>query len=118
MHIPVVVLLLKIFNARYTFFLTNIELMVRFDRFLIFLNYLLLFVIENGDPTRQPVTLNDAMLELEDLLKSNNIINYQMETCKRKYVFGMPDVPREAEYIKLNYPYTGNIIIKYILALT
>ncbi|GAA5814125.1 hypothetical protein MFLAVUS_007615 [Mucor flavus] len=63
-------------------------------------------VDENGNPTRQPVALNDAMLELKDLLESNNVINYQMETCRRKYAFGMPDVPREAEYIKLNYPYT------------
>ncbi|GAA5812105.1 hypothetical protein MFLAVUS_005555 [Mucor flavus] len=31
-----------------------------------------------------------------------------METCKRKYVFSVPEVPREAEYIKLNYPYTDN----------
>ncbi|KAI9250709.1 DNA polymerase family B-domain-containing protein [Helicostylum pulchrum] len=63
-------------------------------------------VDENGNSTGQPVTLDDVKHELKNLLESNNVSNYQMETCQRKYVFGMPGVPREAEYIKLNYPYT------------
>ncbi|KAI8061341.1 hypothetical protein BDF21DRAFT_348014 [Thamnidium elegans] len=42
----------------------------------------------------------------QKLLNINNVRNYHMETCQRKYAFNRSGVPREAEYIKLNYPYT------------
>lgn len=58
------------------------------------------------------------MTELSLWLEKSNITDFKTEICKKKYAFGLQNVPRETEYIKLNYSYKDDRFSKNFSGLT
>jgi DNA polymerase alpha subunit A len=42
-------------------------------------------------------------------MKRFQVASFKSKACKRKYAFELPDIPKEAEYLKVLYPYEGEI---------
>lgn len=78
---------------------------------ILFSIHLLFFLAEENIWTPEVVTLDDVKRELEELLEKKRITNWKMEVCTRKYAFELPDIPKETQYIKLNYSFRGKMII-------
>lgn len=49
--------------------------------------------------------MEDVHGEVNELMSKFRVGMYKMKGCSRKYAFELPDVPKEAEYLKLLYPY-------------
>ncbi|KAF4584301.1 DNA polymerase (pol2) [Ophiocordyceps camponoti-floridani] len=60
----------------------------------------------DGHESGQEVTMSDVYGEVDDMMTKMKVDMYKIKACTRKYAFELPDVPREAEYLKLLYPYT------------
>jgi DNA polymerase alpha subunit A len=62
---------------------------------------------DEEEPTEETVELKDVRQEIETILERKGIRQWAMTECQRQYAFGLPDVPSEATYLKLNYSFTG-----------
>jgi DNA polymerase alpha subunit A len=60
--------------------------------------------------TEEPVDIDDVTEEVDSLLSKMRISNSRMKPCTRKYAFELPGVPKEAEYLKVFYPYTSTVL--------
>ncbi|RDA93367.1 hypothetical protein CP533_0312 [Ophiocordyceps camponoti-saundersi (nom. inval.)] len=56
--------------------------------------------------TGDQVEMSDVYEEVDDIMTKMKVDIYKIKTCTRKYAFELPDVPKEAQYLKLLYPYT------------
>jgi DNA polymerase alpha subunit A len=66
-------------------------------------NYLL---DENGNETEQKVGMEDVYEELEEIRKKSTKISFwKCKKVVRKYAFEEPDVPAEADYLKVIYSF-------------
>lgn len=65
---------------------------------------------KHNQDTADEVEMKDVYEEVDELMTSMNVGMHKIKPCTRKYAFELPDVPREAEYLKLLYPYTSTYI--------
>lgn len=59
----------------------------------------------HGRDTDEEVEMGDVYGEVDELMSKSNVTMHKIKPCTRKYAFEMAEVPREAEYLKLLYPY-------------
>ncbi|XP_044718077.1 DNA polymerase family B domain-containing protein [Hirsutella rhossiliensis] len=62
--------------------------------------------VHDGEESGEEVEMTDVYGEVDDMMTKMNVGIYKIKKCFRKYAFELPDVPQEAEYLKLLYPYT------------
>jgi len=61
--------------------------------------------MKRGQVTDEEVGMADVSDEVEDLMSKHRVTMHKIKGCTRKYAFELPDIPREADYIKLLYGY-------------
>ncbi len=61
----------------------------------------------NGEEASEEVEMMDVYSEVDAIMTKMNVSMYKIKACTRKYAFELPDVPKEAQYFKLLYPYTS-----------
>ena len=49
--------------------------------------------------------MNDVYQEVDELMTKVRVGMHKIKPTSRKYAFELPDIPREAKYLKLMYPY-------------
>ena len=49
--------------------------------------------------------MKDVYEEVDELMTKMRVGMHKIKPCSRKYAFELPDVPKEADYLKLLYPY-------------
>ncbi|KAI1816074.1 hypothetical protein GGS20DRAFT_540005 [Poronia punctata] len=59
-----------------------------------------------GQDTGEKVEMMDVYSEVDEIMTKMNVGMHKIKACNRKYAFELPDIPREAQYLKLLYPYT------------
>ncbi|EKV09593.1 DNA polymerase [Penicillium digitatum] len=59
----------------------------------------------HGRPTEEEVDMQDVYSEVDEMMSKLKVGMHKMKPCERKYAFEIPGVPKEAEYLKLLYPY-------------
>ena len=59
----------------------------------------------HGNDTNEEVDMQDVYDEVSDRMSMLRVGMHKIKPCQRKYAFELPDVPKEAEYLKLMYPY-------------
>ncbi|RMD41830.1 hypothetical protein DV735_g3270, partial [Chaetothyriales sp. CBS 134920] len=64
--------------------------------------------VRNGSETDEQVDMNDVLDEVDALMSKMKVSMRKAKPCRRKYAFELADVPKEAEYLKLFYPYNNN----------
>ncbi|KAH7313309.1 hypothetical protein B0I35DRAFT_434837 [Stachybotrys elegans] len=62
--------------------------------------------MRDGEETEETVSMMDVYDEIDEMMTKMNVGMYKIKACTRKYAFELPDVPKEAQYMKLLYPYT------------
>jgi DNA polymerase alpha subunit A len=62
---------------------------------------------KHGRPTTEEVGMKDVYEEVDELMGKMNVTMHKIKGCTRKYAFELPEVPKEADYLKLFYPYTS-----------
>ena len=55
--------------------------------------------------TGEEVGMSDVYNEVDALMSRMKVGMHKIKPCSRKYAFELPDVPKEADYLKLLYPY-------------
>ncbi|PWY73644.1 DNA polymerase alpha, catalytic subunit [Aspergillus heteromorphus CBS 117.55] len=60
---------------------------------------------KNGRETDEEVDMEDVYGEVDGMMSRLRVGMHKIKPCTRKYAFEMPGVPKEAEYLKLLYPY-------------
>lgn len=63
--------------------------------------------VRNGEATDETVGMMDVYEEVDELMTNMKVEMHKIKACTRKYAFELPDVPKEAQYMKLLYPYTS-----------
>jgi DNA polymerase alpha subunit A len=58
-----------------------------------------------GRETTEEVEMNDVYQEVDSLMSKLKVGMHKIKPCTRKYAFELPNVPKEADYLKLLYPY-------------
>ncbi|KAI9805540.1 MAG: hypothetical protein M1825_000791 [Sarcosagium campestre] len=58
-----------------------------------------------GRDTTEEVDMNDVYEEVDALMSQRHVGMHKIKPCSRKYAFELPDIPKEADYLKLLYPY-------------
>lgn len=53
------------------------------------------------------VDMKDVYEEVDTLMGKMRVGMHKIKPCTRKYAFELPDIPKEAEYLKLLYPYSS-----------
>jgi DNA polymerase alpha subunit A len=66
------------------------------------------FKYRNGRDTDEEVEMNDVYEEVDALMSRMKVETRKVKPCSRKYAFELPNVPKEADYLKLLYPYDKN----------
>ncbi|KZF22718.1 DNA polymerase alpha subunit A [Xylona heveae TC161] len=59
----------------------------------------------NGRDTSEEVDMKNVYDEVDELMSRQRVGMYKIKPCTRKYAFELPDIPQEADYLKLLYPY-------------
>lgn len=59
-----------------------------------------------GRDTEEEVEMGDVSEEVDNLMTKNKVNLHKIKPCSRKYAFELPGIPKEADYLKLLYPYT------------
>ena len=59
----------------------------------------------NGVASQEEITMSDVYNEVDGLMTKLRVGAYKIKPCTRKYAFELPDVPKEAEYLEVLYPY-------------
>ena len=49
--------------------------------------------------------MGDVYQEVDDIMTKLRVGMHKIKPCSRKYAFELPDVPKEADYLKLMYAY-------------
>ncbi len=58
-----------------------------------------------GRETTEEVEMNDVYQEVDALMSKLKIGMHKIKPCTRQYAFELPNIPKEADYLKLLYPY-------------
>lgn len=59
----------------------------------------------HGRDTDEEVDFSDVYKEVDGLMSKMKVNMHKMKPSSRKYAFELPGIPKEAEYLKLLYPY-------------
>jgi len=59
-----------------------------------------------GVESSDEVEMMDVYTEVDAIMTKMGVNIHKIKACTRKYAFELPDVPKEAQYMKLLYPYT------------
>ncbi|KAI9828040.1 MAG: DNA-directed DNA polymerase alpha catalytic subunit pol1 [Thelocarpon impressellum] len=62
----------------------------------------------HGRDTSEEVEMKDVYEEVDALMSRLRVGMHKIKPCSRKYAFELPDVPKEADYLKLLYPYDNS----------
>ena len=49
--------------------------------------------------------MGDVYKEADEIMTQNHIGMHKIKPCSRKYAFELPDIPKEADYLKAMYSY-------------
>ena len=60
---------------------------------------------KNGRDTSTEVEMGDVYQEVDEVMTKLRVGMHKIKPCSRKYAFELPDIPKEADYLKLMYPY-------------
>lgn len=60
---------------------------------------------KGGKLTEEEIGMGDVYEEVDGIMSRMKVGMHKIKPCTRKYAFEMPGVPKEAEYLKLLYPY-------------
>ena len=66
-----------------------------------------LIPLVNGRDATDEVTMEDVYQEIDGLMTKLRVDMHKIKPCSRKYAFELPDIPKEADYLKLMYPYAS-----------
>jgi len=66
--------------------------------------------VQDGEETSEEVEMMDVYTEVDAMMTKMNVGMYKIKACTRKYAFELPGIPKEAQYMKLLYPYTSKLI--------
>jgi len=58
-----------------------------------------------GVDTNEEVDMSNVYDEVASLMSKLGVGMHKIKPCSRKYAFELPDIPKEADYLKLLYPY-------------
>ena len=59
----------------------------------------------HGRETAEEVEMKDVYEEVDGLMSKFKVDMHKIKPCSRRYAFELPEVPKEADYLKLLYPY-------------
>ncbi|CAO1598471.1 DNA-directed DNA polymerase alpha catalytic subunit pol1 [Xanthoria calcicola] len=59
----------------------------------------------HGRDSSDEVQMADVYQEVDELMTRLRVGMHKIKPCSRKYAFELQDIPREADYLKLMYPY-------------
>ena len=59
----------------------------------------------HGRTSSDEVEMGDVYQEVDELMSKLRVGMHKIKPCSRKYAFELQDIPKEAEYLKLMYPY-------------
>lgn len=62
--------------------------------------------VKNGEESAKEVEMEHICDEIDEIMTKMKVEMYKLKTCTRKYAFELPGIPKEAQYMKLLYPYT------------
>ena len=51
--------------------------------------------------------MQDVYQEVDELMTKLQVDMHKIKPTSRKYAFELPDIPKEADYLKLMYPYSS-----------
>ncbi|QUC22159.1 uncharacterized protein UV8b_06400 [Ustilaginoidea virens] len=60
----------------------------------------------DSEATDETIEMMDVYEEIDEIMTKMKVDVYKIKACTRKYAFELPGVPKEAQYMKLFYPYT------------
>ena len=60
---------------------------------------------EHGKETSFEVEMGDVYQEADETMSRLKVGMHKIKPCSRKYAFELPDIPKEADYLKAMYPY-------------
>ncbi|KAI5296791.1 DNA-directed DNA polymerase alpha catalytic subunit pol1, partial [Ascosphaera atra] len=61
--------------------------------------------VKGGRETDEEVGMEDVYQEVDNLMSRLRVKRHKIKPSTRKYAFELPDIPKEAEYLKLLYGY-------------
>ena len=62
-------------------------------------------LLEHGRNTADEIEMTDVYQEVDELMTKIRVGMHKIKPCSRKYAFELPEIPKEADYLKLMYPY-------------
>jgi DNA polymerase alpha subunit A len=68
----------------------------------------------HGQETSEEVKMKDVYEEVDELMGKMRVGMHKIKPCTRKYAFELQDIPKEAEYLKLLYPYSSECSYRLI----
>ena len=60
---------------------------------------------KHGHDTSREVEMADVYQEVDEVMTRLRVGMHKIKPCSRKYAFELADIPKEADYLKLMYPY-------------
>lgn len=63
---------------------------------------------KQGRDTDEEVDMEDVYREVDEMMSRLKVRMHKIKPTTRKYAFEMPGIPKEAEYLKLLYPYDNS----------
>ncbi|KAL9104732.1 MAG: hypothetical protein Q9163_000344 [Psora crenata] len=60
---------------------------------------------KHGRNTSAEVDMGDVYNEADEIMTRLKVGMHKIKPCSRKYAFDLPDIPKEADYLKAMYPY-------------
>jgi DNA polymerase alpha subunit A len=63
--------------------------------------------VRGGEETDEEVEMMDVYSEVDEIMTKMNVGMHKIKQCTRKYAFEVQGIPKEAQYMKLLYPYTS-----------
>ncbi len=61
---------------------------------------------QHGRDTSTEVEMGDVYQEVDEVMSKLRVGMHKIKPCSRKYAFELPDIPKDADYLKLMYPYS------------
>lgn len=69
------------------------------------------YILVDGVDTEVPATLEDVQAEFKEIADKAKITKWTSKIVSRKYAFEVPNIPTEAPYLKIVYPFSGKSCI-------
>ncbi len=64
---------------------------------------------KHGRDTSTEVGMDDVYEEVDEIMTKLRVGMHKIKPCSRKYAFELQDIPKEADYLKLMYPYDSEL---------